>query len=441
MTIERDFDRIARAWLELSPDEAPDHVVAGVLETIATTPQVRPWRWLTWRSTPMNRIPLTLGAAAVVAIAGALVLSRSGPGPDVGSTPSPRATTSGASASPASPATPSGSPTTATGSVPTELREIWMGGHRGLVAPEAGTLINLTENTFELAQAAGSTARYLKSTASSTGDRQLRLELTDGGDGCTSGDVGTYSWSLSPSGRTLTIVEEQDACPTRAGTIVGDWWLMDCPATDDNCLGVLDAGTYKSQFITPRLNPGAAWSPVFGGVTYTVPDGWANSADWPEGFELVPATEVKPATEADRRRNIGLFTQPTAMSQDKPCADTVQPGVTRTVDALATWLGTVPGLVTTAPTAITIDGHPGKMLDLQLDPAWTKTCEGDSEQLPIVTFLNPGIAVAADQRNRVILLDLGDGDVIAIGVWARDQATFDAWAPEAMSVIETFKFK
>lgn len=68
------------------------------------------------------------------------------------------------------------------------------------------------------------------------------------------------------------------------------------------------------------------------------------------------------------------------------------------------------------------------------------SCEGDPAPLPIVTFLNPGIAVAADERNRVILLDLGDGDVIAIGVWSRDQATFDAWAPEAMSVIETFKF-
>ena len=438
MTTERDFDRIARAWLELSPDEAPDNVVAGVLEAIATTPQVRSsWRWLTWRSTPMNRIPLALGAAAVVAVAGALVLSRSGPDPTVGTSPTPIVTPS----SPGSSAAPSGSPATAAaGSVPTELRKFWMGGHRGLVSPEAGTVINLTQDSFHLAQSAGSTAQYLQSTASSTSDRQLRLELTIGGDGCQRGDVGTYSWSLSPSGRTLTIVEEQDACPTRAGTIVGEWWLMDCPLRDDNCLGVLDAGTYKSQFITPRLDPGGQWSPIFGGVTYTVPDGWANSADWPDTFELVPATEVRPATEADRRRNIGLFRQPTAMSQDKPCADTVQPGVERTVDALATWLGTVPGLIASAPTAVTIDGRPGKMLDLRLDPAWTKKCEGDPEQNPIVTFLNPGIAVAADQRARLILLDLGDGDVIAIAIWTRDQATFDAWAPEAMQVIQSFKF-
>ena len=32
MTDDRDFDRIARAWLELGPDEAPDRVVAAVRE-------------------------------------------------------------------------------------------------------------------------------------------------------------------------------------------------------------------------------------------------------------------------------------------------------------------------------------------------------------------------------------------------------------------------
>jgi hypothetical protein len=31
MTSERDFDRLARAWLEQGPDEAPDRVIAAVL--------------------------------------------------------------------------------------------------------------------------------------------------------------------------------------------------------------------------------------------------------------------------------------------------------------------------------------------------------------------------------------------------------------------------
>jgi hypothetical protein len=148
---------------------------------------------------------------------------------------------------------------------------------------------------------------------------------------------------------------------------------------------------------------------------------------------------MPPVAETDRRRNIGVFTQPTAMTQDKPCSDTVLPGVGRTVDDLVTWLGTVEGLIASAPSPITIDGHPGQWLDLRRNPTWTKTCEGGAETL--VTFLNPGIAVGEDQRVRLILLDLGDGDVVAIGIWTRDQATLDAWIPEAMPVIESFTFK
>ena len=41
MTSERDFDRLAQAWLELGPDEAPDRAVAAVLQAAETTPQVR----------------------------------------------------------------------------------------------------------------------------------------------------------------------------------------------------------------------------------------------------------------------------------------------------------------------------------------------------------------------------------------------------------------
>ena len=126
------------------------------------------------------------------------------------------------------------------------------------------------------------------------------------------------------------------------------------------------------------------------------------------------------------------------MTQDRPCSDKVQPGVARTVDDLVTWLGTVPGLVTTQPTAITIDGHPAQWLDIGLDPAWTKKCAGGTG--PIVTFLIPGPPSAGTERVRLILLDLGDGDVVEIGVWTRDQASLDAWVPQAMQVIEALKF-
>lgn len=79
MTDERDFDRLARAWLELGPDEAPDRAVAAVLQAAETTPQVRrPLRWPTWRSYNMNRISQAAGLVAVlvVAIGGGIILSQ-----------------------------------------------------------------------------------------------------------------------------------------------------------------------------------------------------------------------------------------------------------------------------------------------------------------------------------------------------------------------------
>jgi anti-sigma-K factor RskA len=79
MTTERDFDRLARAWLELAPDEAPDRVIAAVLQAVETTPQVRPSRWSLWRSVPMTRLPIIAAVAAtlVVVIGGAVLLQRS----------------------------------------------------------------------------------------------------------------------------------------------------------------------------------------------------------------------------------------------------------------------------------------------------------------------------------------------------------------------------
>jgi hypothetical protein len=423
MTTERDFDRIARAWLDASPDEVPDRVIAAVLQAVDSTPQVRsPWRWLPWRLTPMNRIPLALGAAAVVAIAGAALIFRAGPEPGPGASPTPGSTSSPSGSI-------GGSPVAAGGPVPTELRARWMGEHRGIVAPGVGTTIVFDQGTFALTPSNGETEHRLESSASSVGDGQIRLESTATANDCTKGDVGVYRWSRSASGRTLTITEDTDACPTRAGALAGTWWLMGCTVADDLCLGLLDAGIYKSQYIGPRVDPGAAWTPEFGALTYTVPDGWANSNDWPSTFGLVPS--------ADFPGPIGVVTQPSAMSQTTPCVLEPATGVARTVDGLVTWLGQAPGLVTTTPAAITIDGHPSRWLDLRIDPAFKDKCQGTT---PTVGYMTDAALLGAE-RQRLILVDLGDGDVVGIIIRTSDPAAFDAFAAEAMPIVESFRFK
>src|SRR4029078_4532264 len=151
----------------------------------------------------------------------------------------------------------------------------------------------------------------------------------------------------------------ESGCRQRADALAGTWWRMECPTVEDNCLGPVDAGTYKSQFIAQHVAQGGEWEAVCGALTYTVPDGWANASDWPESFELVPASEMPPIDDADRTGVIAIFHDPTAtpprrprlyhtsrpptaMTQDRPCSDQVESGVGRTADELATWIGTVP---------------------------------------------------------------------------------------------------
>jgi len=299
MTSERDFDLLARAWLELGPNEAPDRVVAAVLQAAETTPQVRrPIRWLPLKDFQMTRLPVlaTVAATIVVVVGGLFLINR------------PNGGVGGPTASPSpSEVSPSGSPAAAA-PLDVALRPSrWMGSERPVpgILPKAGTTINFTvNNQFFITQSAANQNQFLNSVASGVGDGRFQLETTDaGGDPCSTGDIGLYSWSVAPSGRILTIVANSDDCPTRLGAVPGTWWLEACKNSDNWCLGDLDAGTYKSQYFTPRLDAGAGaqWAPDFGGLTYWVPDGWANSADFPERFGLTPTADYALEGQGDRR--------------------------------------------------------------------------------------------------------------------------------------------
>ena len=374
---------------------------------------------------------LAIGAAAVVAIAGAFVLSRSGPEPTVGSSPTPGVT-------PIS--SPSGSSSAvAGGPIPSQLRGTWMGEHRGLVAPEAGSLITLDQSSFYLAQSAGSAARWLESDASATGDGHLRLQSTLNTNACDQGDVGTYSWTLNPSARILTITEEGDDCPTRAGALEGVWWLMDCPLMDDNCLGAVDAGTYKSQFITPRGRSGRQLEsrlrrdhvhrPRRLGERRRLARDIRSRAGIGATAKTQRSGPGDQSQHATKRHESGQAVQRNKPARRRP----VRRRPRHLARDGAEWL------ITSAPTAITIGGHSGQWLDVRIDPAWTKKCADGTG--PIVTYMMPGTAVMGTERERLILLDLGDGDVLQILVWTKDQAAFDAFLPEAMGVIGSFQFK
>jgi hypothetical protein len=190
MTSERDFDRLARAWLELGPDEAPDRVVAAVLQAAETTPQVRrPFRWPLWRSFPMNRLPVAVGAAAILvaAIGGAVLLDRdsqSGVGGPPVATPSATPPTSAAPTIAATTA-----PTKALGSTPALPAPAALQGRwRAEIAPGVA-ILTLTATTFTINWLGFDSGRI-----EVEGD-----EITFTGTPnpqCPGPDGGTYRWSI-----------------------------------------------------------------------------------------------------------------------------------------------------------------------------------------------------------------------------------------------------
>ncbi len=438
MTDERNFDRLARAWLELGPDEAPDRAIAAVLQAADTMPQARrPLRMPLWRSFTMSRTPILAAVVAilVVVVGGGLFLNRSNGPSGIG----------GPSASPtAAPTTP---PSASTTSIPAALTYTWIGPKRvipGMPTPD--------RYRFELSAPAldfpndNYTQSVLASVPSAPVPGELDLMTSDYTAGCTTGEEGRYHWSLSPGGVRLTLTTISDACATRAAALAGDWTRVACKDTTDGCFGDLEAGTFQSQYIDPKVRAGDPWHPNFGAVTYTVPAAWSNSSDWPGTFTLTPTVDYgtnAPGTFHD----VDIYRTPAATAQNAACSNQEQTSVKQTVAGLVAWVRSRPSLVVTAPTAVTIDGHPGQWVDIKIAPNWTAKCPDTPG--PAAVFLTEAGAgkdgyswgIAPGELERVIFLDLGGDDVVLVGIDSTHADRWDQLVAQAMPIIQTLKFK
>jgi hypothetical protein len=449
MTGVNDLDRALPAWFEsetLAP--APPDVLDSV---VAITARRRPRPvWLArMHQVTLPRPPLGIGAIPVAAVLwlllltaalsviGATLLMERSRGPDLSVVPPPSQRTI---------ASPGPSPDP--GAVPPGLRYAWIGDPR--VLPDLGigtrTKLHFDANAFW-----GSGTNYPPRVADSRATVEgPSLVLTGAGGDCSAGQRGVYSWSLSPGGTVLTVQPGVDPCEMRATLAPGTWFRTDCRNIQDECLGVLEAGAYKSQYVDPRVNNGA-WIPNFGAVTFTVPAGWANSGDFPSQLLLTPAADYAnespdgPAPGAIHE--IRLVTQPAAAIQDGSCEANDDPTIGLTVDALVAWLQALPSLEVGAPERITIDGHAGQMLDLRLKPSWTARCPGEAQ--PSAAILTEAafhldsytIGLAGPERLRLMLLDLGRDDVAAIVIDSSQPDRFDGLVASGMPIVESFRFR
>src|SRR5262249_24895697 len=150
MTARIDLDGKLRAWLDLMPDEAPDHAIAAVLDAVDAMPQPRPSRRWPTRRTPMNRSFAALAAAVVIVVVGAALLLRPGNASLVATVPSasvaPAPSAAGASPSAAA---------SAAAALPDALQHGWYGGLRAMGGDPSPTGVHLVigPSTFVLSAA------------------------------------------------------------------------------------------------------------------------------------------------------------------------------------------------------------------------------------------------------------------------------------------------
>ncbi|HEY5519835.1 MAG TPA: hypothetical protein VIK08_04180 [Candidatus Limnocylindrales bacterium] len=439
MTATRDPDHIIGLWLDQMPDRVSDRVIGTVLQAVETTPQVRRiFVRGSRRYEQMNRFVFIAATIAlgVVLVGGAAFLTGGSTSPTPGPTASQTATQAAISSAPSVPPTASGAGLG--GPVPAALQARWMGSNRSFTDLGAGISLLFGQSSYTIAQANSNQSPYALGVVGSSGQGDLRFGASPTYD-CPNAGIGQYGWQLSPSGRVLTITLTSDDCAQRAGDVPGTYWLMGCNNQGTNCLGELDPGTYSSQYLRPL--PVQPWRPLFGGVTYTVPAGWANYSDWPNTVGLTTTDEFANTTRSNPEPAAGVDVLTNASALAAPCSLALSTSQASANDLLVDLGGNI---VVTQPTAVTIDGYSGGYVDITATAEPAPSGAGRSPtycgtDVPYLYAAGDAQSIPVGQKQRLVLLDLPDGNLVAVIVWA-DSSQFDALVTAAMPVIQSMTF-
>ena len=195
------------------------------------------------------------------------------------------------------------------------------------------------------------------------------------------------------------------------------------------CLGKLAAGTYTTvRFATP--------------LTYTMSDGWSNDEDLPGNFIVLPPTASEEQIDAGTADYVGVYDG--IAVADAECFERQQSGVDLTPTAMAAWFVEHEGLDATEPTAVTVGGLEGVVVDLRIAEGYTDGCPYEGyEGVPMVPmFIGAGHAevhhvALGENVTRLYLLEGQNGHVVAIEV---SDVPGGAGLEELDSVVDEFVF-
>ncbi len=204
-----------------------------------------------------------------------------------------------------------------------------------------------------------------------------------------------------------------------------------CPNPEGGkCLGRLTAGTY-------------ATTEFQAGVTYTVPDGWANYEDLSGNFLLVPPTGTLDGVNAGTSDYIGMYDGTAPASAN--CDEEPEPGIETSPEAMADWYKSLPGLDTTEPTPVDLGGLIGLVFDVALAEGHEEGCPFPGVEgipmVPLIIGVGPASfhhVVCCDITTRLYLLSGPSDKTIAIEISdVEGGETLD----ELDAVVRSFEFE
>jgi len=195
------------------------------------------------------------------------------------------------------------------------------------------------------------------------------------------------------------------------------------------CLGELAAGTYTTQvFETP--------------LTYTVPQGWANYEDLPGNFIVLPPTASEEQIDAGTADYVGVYDGIAVANAE--CIERQQSGVDLTPAAMAAWFVEHEGLDATEPTAVTVGGLDGLVVDIRIAGGYTDGCPYEGYEgvpmVPLIIGAGPAEVhhvALGENVTRLYLLEGQNGRVVAIEV---SDVPGGTELEELDSIVDEFEF-
>jgi hypothetical protein len=150
------------------------------------------------------------------------------------------------------------------------------------------------------------------------------------------------------------------------------------------------------------------------GLSYTVPDGWANFEDLPGQVLLIPPggslRDIDAGTSDYLSVNQGVAVV------DAGCRSAFEPGTGRSAEAMTAALAERPGIVVSQPEPIEVGDLHGLMIDIVVDPEWTGGCPGwDGPIVPLIIGAGPAElehAAVPGQTTRLYVLDFDATNIV-----------------------------